>query len=172
MTRVLEQCEVNMATHVSDINAMGQRIAELESERAILAEQTQFQTTWLKENYAKAYQDLDAVLSHSGHNNLRQRIRYVEGLKTQILALKKEGFECSRERDRFKHSVGLLKSELDAYKEVNDVEEFRASRSAFARRNTLGRGETRARLAKKGAAVVGRALDDALRTQHMSIVDE
>ncbi|KAJ2500432.1 hypothetical protein GGH96_002760 [Coemansia sp. RSA 1972] len=167
MTRVLEQCEVNMATHVEDINTMGQRIAELETERAILAEQTQFQVSWLKENYSKAYQDLDVVLNHSGHSNLRQRIRYVESLKTQILALKKEGFECSRDRDRLKHRVGMLKSELDAYKEVNDVGEFRA-KSAFAR-NTEGRTETRARLGKKGAAVVSRALDDALRTQHMSI---
>ncbi|KAJ1857161.1 hypothetical protein GGH12_002003 [Coemansia sp. RSA 1822] len=181
MTRVLEQCEVNMATHVEDINTMGQRIAELESERAILAEQTQFQISWLKENYSKAYQDLDVVLNNSnGHGNLRQRIRYVESLKTQILALKKESFECSRDRDRYKHHVGLLKSELDAYKEVNDVESFKASRSAYARRNkSVGRrmAETpadshRAALGKKGAAVVSRALDDARRTQQMSIVDE
>ncbi|KAJ2828538.1 hypothetical protein IWW50_001334 [Coemansia erecta] len=189
MTRVLEQCEVNMATHVEDINSMGQHIAELESERAILAEQTQFQISWLKENYSKAYQDLDVVLNNEGgHSNLRQRIRYVESLKNQILALKKESFECSRDRDRFRHHVNLLKSELDAYKEVNDVESFRARSRAYGRttarrnksvsRKTLGAGaepaadSQRSALSRKGAVAVSRALEDARSQQQMAIMDE
>ncbi|KAJ2359480.1 hypothetical protein GGF43_000099 [Coemansia sp. RSA 2618] len=189
MTRVLEQCEVNMATHVEDINSMGQHIAELESERAILAEQTQFQISWLKENYLKAYQDLDVVLNNEGgHSNLRQRIRYVESLKNQILALKKESFECSRDRDRFRHHVNLLKSELDAYKEVNDVESFRARSRAYGRttarrnksvsRKTLGAGaepaadSQRSALSRKGAVAVSRALEDARSQQQMAIMDE
>ncbi|KAJ2384622.1 hypothetical protein H4S02_004731, partial [Coemansia sp. RSA 2611] len=191
MTRVLEQCEVNMATHVEEMNNMGQRIAELESERAILAEQTQFQINWLKENYSKAYQDLDIVLNNEGgHGNLRQRIRYVESLKTQILGLKKESFEFARDRDRYKHRVNLFKSELDAYKEVKDVETYRArthvhSRLAVRRnksvgRRTLGAGaepagdSQRSALGKKGAAVVSRALEEARRHRQpqMTVVDE
>ncbi|KAJ2160759.1 hypothetical protein GGF46_002005 [Coemansia sp. RSA 552] len=192
MTRLLEQCEVDMATHVEDINRMSQHIAELESERAIMAEQTQFQINWLKENYSKVYQDLDGILnsgsSAGGHNNLRQRIRYVENLKAQILALKKEGFESSRDRDRFKYQVGLLKSELNAYKEVSDADAMRGrsrarGRSVSQRNRSVGRkpqtaesgGDSqRSALGRKGAAVVSKALEQArqLRQQQMTVVDE
>ncbi|KAJ2851956.1 hypothetical protein IWW36_000729 [Coemansia brasiliensis] len=181
MTRLLEQCEVDMATNVQEINQMGQRIAELESERAILAEQSQFQIAWLKENYSKAYRDLDIVLNNDGgHSNLRQRIRYVESLKTQILGLKKESFEYARDRDRFKHQVQLLKSELNAYKEVGDVDASRVrsrmysqtTAAAAARRNKPANDtQSRSTLGKRGAEVVSKALDDArqLRLQQMTI---
>ncbi|KAJ1880134.1 hypothetical protein LPJ57_002433 [Coemansia sp. RSA 486] len=126
LRQLVEECESNMATQVDQIQHMRQHIAEVESERAILAEQSQFQINWLKEHHAMAYKDLDMVLNNNGgHTNLRQRIKYVENLKSQILTLKKENFDCSRERDRFKYHVNLLKSELDAYKEVNDVELLR-----------------------------------------------
>ncbi|KAJ1748656.1 hypothetical protein LPJ78_003852 [Coemansia sp. RSA 989] len=181
MSRLLEQCEVDMATNVQEINQMGQRIAELESERAILAEQSQFQIAWLKENYSKAYRDLDIVLNNDGgHSNLRQRIRYVESLKTQILGLKKESFEYARDRDRFKHQVQLLKSELNAYKEVGDASRVRSrvysqtTAAAAARRNqSAHNAQHMSALGKRGAEVVGKALDDArqLRLQQMSIED-
>ncbi|KAJ2083334.1 hypothetical protein H4R24_000894 [Coemansia sp. RSA 988] len=189
MTKVLEQCEVNMATQVSHINTMSQRVAELESERAIMAEQTQFQINWLKENYSKAYQDLDSVLNNgSGHGNLRQRIKYVENLRTQILSLKKENFESARDRDRYKHHVSMLKSELNAYKEVGEADAYKvrshvrgrpiSRRGKSVSRRTLGAdaGEEsqRAALERKGAAVASRALEEArqLRQQQMAIVDE
>ncbi|KAJ2748602.1 hypothetical protein IWQ56_007418, partial [Coemansia nantahalensis] len=183
MTRVLEQCEVDMAAHVEQISAMGQHIAELESDRAIMAEQTQFQIAWLKENYAKAYQDLDAALNGNGgggggHNNLRQRIRYVESLKTQILALKRECLEAARDRDRFRHSAALLKSELGAYKEVSGAEALRSrvparARSVARRPDAASAADgPRSALARKGAAVARRALDDARQHQQMAVVDE
>ncbi|KAJ2798047.1 hypothetical protein H4R20_004964, partial [Coemansia guatemalensis] len=190
MTKVLEQCEVNMATQVSHINSMSQRVAELESERAIMAEQTQFQINWLKENYSKAYQDLDSVLNNGGggHGNLRQRIKYVENLRAQILNLKKENFESARDRDRYKHHVSMLKSELNAYKEVSDADAYRvrshvrgrpaSRRDKAANRKTLGAdaGEVseRSALERKGAAVASKALEEArqLRQQQMAIVDE
>ncbi|KAJ2613222.1 hypothetical protein H4S08_002341 [Coemansia sp. RSA 1365] len=186
MTKVLEQCEVNMATQVSHINSMSQRVAELESERAIMSEQTQFQINWLKENYSKAYQDLDSVLNNgSGHGNLRQRIKYVENLRAQILNLKKENFESARDRDRYKHHVSMLKSELDAYKEVNDADAYRVRTHVRGRpkfRNdksvsgkTIAAEESqRSALERKGAAVASRALEEArqLRQQQMAIVDE
>ncbi|KAJ1826768.1 hypothetical protein LPJ56_002014, partial [Coemansia sp. RSA 2599] len=126
LRQVLEQSEADMASQVDQIHQMRQHIAEVEGERAILAEQSQFQINWLKEHHAMAYKDLDMVLNNNGgHTNLRQRIKYVENLKAQILALKKENFDCSRERDRYRHHVNLLKSELDAYKEVKDVELLR-----------------------------------------------
>ncbi|KAJ1793857.1 hypothetical protein LPJ59_004664, partial [Coemansia sp. RSA 2399] len=126
MNQILEQCEVDMTAQVDQIGRMRQYIAEIESERAILAEQSQFQINWLRENYTMAYNELDSVLNNNGgHTNLRQRIRYVETLKTQILTLKKENFECTRDRDRLKHNVNLLKSELDAYKEVSEAEALR-----------------------------------------------
>ncbi|KAJ1735869.1 hypothetical protein LPJ61_000313 [Coemansia biformis] len=191
MNRVLEQCEVDMAAQVEQISAMGQFIAELESERAIMAEQTRFQINWLKENYSKAYQDLDTVLSNGGgHSNLQQRIRYVESLKTQILTLKRECFEASRDRDRFRHNVSLLKSELGAYKEVSDVDAARsriqargrptAQRSGSVSRRALGAGTepaadaSRTALGMKGAAVARKALEDARQLQHqqMTVADE
>ncbi|KAJ1902050.1 hypothetical protein LPJ66_000299 [Kickxella alabastrina] len=137
MNQVLEQCEGDMASQVDDITQMHQYIVEIEGERAVMAEQSQFQINWLKENYTTAYRDLDNVLSNNGggHNNLRQRIKYVEGLKSQILALKKENFEYLRERNRYKQHVVLLKSELDAYKEVGDAESIH-SRALHTRRQT------------------------------------
>ncbi|KAJ2689554.1 hypothetical protein IWW39_001358 [Coemansia spiralis] len=118
---ILDQSEVNMAEHVDTIGSLRQHIAEVECERAIMAEEKDFQITWLKDNYAQAYRGLESVLSGGGgHTNLNQRIRYVNGLKAQILALKKEVVECARDRDRHGHHVRLLKSELDAYKEINE----------------------------------------------------
>ncbi|KAJ2043397.1 hypothetical protein H4S04_006782 [Coemansia sp. S16] len=117
---ILDQSEVDMAEQVDTINSLRQHIAEVEAERAIMAEKTDFQIAWLKDNYSQAYRGLEAVLTGGGHTNLGQRIRYVNGLKTQILALKKEVVECTRDRDRHSHHVRLLKSELDAYKEVNE----------------------------------------------------
>ncbi|KAJ2709833.1 hypothetical protein H4R19_004047 [Coemansia spiralis] len=172
MARVLEQCEVDMSAQVEQISDMGQHIAELESDRAIMAEQTQFQITWLKENYSKAYQDLDSVLSGTGggHNNLRQRIRYVESLKSQIVALKRECLEASRDRDRFRHSANLLKSELGAYKEVGGADALRPRVQARAR--SAMAPAPRSALGRKGAAVARRALEDARLHQQMTVVDE
>ncbi|KAJ2785537.1 hypothetical protein H4R18_000482 [Coemansia javaensis] len=186
MTRVLEQCEVDMAAQVEQISSMSQHIAELESERAIMAEQTQFQISWLKENYSKAYQDLDSVLSNGGgHSNLRQRIRYVESLKSQILALKRECLEASRERDRHRHAAALLRSELEAYKEVSDADALQAQRGTargwaapHSARPTgaaaAAAAERRAALGRKGAAVARSALDDAqqLQKRQMAVVDD
>ncbi|KAJ2886201.1 hypothetical protein FB639_001627 [Coemansia asiatica] len=139
LRQVLEQCESDMASQVDQILQMRQHIAEVESERAILAEQSQFQINWLKEHHAMAYKDLDMVLNNNGgHTNLRQRIKYVENLKSQIMSLKKENFDCSRERDRYKYHVNLLKSELDAYKEVNDVELLRG-KSRLVRGRSVSR---------------------------------
>ncbi|KAJ1964613.1 hypothetical protein GGI12_001318 [Dipsacomyces acuminosporus] len=187
--QVLEQCEVDMATQVDQINSMRQYIAEVESEQAILAEQSQFQINWLKENYASAYRDLDAVLSNNGgHANLRQRIKYVENLKTQILALKRENFDFSRDRDRYKHQVRLLKSELDAYKEVSDMDAFRSrsrvrGRSAAHRTKSTTRGKAsphadangelhRTALEKRGASIVARAMDEARQRGQMGVADD
>lgn len=126
MRQVLDQCEVDMATQVDSINSLRQYVAEVESERAVLAEQANFQINWLKEHHAMAYEDLDRVLNNNGgHANLRQRIRYVETLKQQLIALKKENYEYVRERDRYKHRVAVLKSELDAYKEVSEADAMR-----------------------------------------------
>ncbi|KAJ1988452.1 hypothetical protein GGI26_005590 [Coemansia sp. RSA 1358] len=192
--KVLEQCEVDMAAQVEQINRMRQYIAEVEGERAILAEQSQFQINWLKENYAMAYKDLDIVLNNNGgHTNLKQRIKYVENLKTQILGLKKENFEYSRDCDRLKHTVSLLKSELDAYKEVNDVDAFRArsrvrgqaalNRSKSAGRKTMAPGTAgaadsaaggqRSTLERRGAAIANKALEDARQLgQQMLVADD
>ncbi|KAI8318870.1 hypothetical protein GQ54DRAFT_280303 [Martensiomyces pterosporus] len=191
MHQVLSQCEIDMAAQVDQINSMRQYTAEVEGERAIMAEQSQFQISWLKENYAAAYRDLDAILSNNGgHTNLRQRIKYVESLKTQILTLKRENFDSSRDRDRFKHQVGLLKGELDAYKEVNDVEAFRSrsrvrGRSASRHAKSASRprqqqgaqadpngGTQRAALEKRGASVVARALEEARQRGQMRMVDD
>ncbi|KAJ1666292.1 hypothetical protein EV178_002403 [Coemansia sp. RSA 1646] len=193
MSQVLEQCEVDMTAQVDQIGRMRQYIAEIESERAILAEQSQFQINWLRENYTMAYNELDNVLNNNGgHTNLRQRIRYVETLKTQILTLKKENFECSRERDRLKHNVNLLKSELDAYKEVSDAEALRVrsrvrgrpvhgrsnARAAAGGRKTMGGADDadgqRSVLVRRGAAIASKALEEArqLSQRQMVVADD
>ncbi|KAJ2849224.1 hypothetical protein GGI22_005572, partial [Coemansia erecta] len=185
MNQVLEQCEVDMTAQVDQIGRMRQYIAEIESERAILAEQSQFQINWLRENYTMAYNELDSVLNNNGgHTNLRQRIRYVESLKTQILTLKKENFECTRDRDRLKHNVNLLKSELDAYKEVSEAEALRV-RSHVRGRPARGRGSRktmgpsdadaqRSVMMRRGAAIASKALEDArqLSQRQMVVADD
>ncbi|KAJ1955492.1 hypothetical protein EC988_001852, partial [Linderina pennispora] len=123
MHQMLEKCEVDMETHADEVEVMRRYLAEVEGERAIIAEQSQFQINWLKDNYAAAYHDLDAILSsNGGHTNLRQRIKYVDSLKNQILDLKKESFERGRERDKLQLQVESLRSELEAYREVVDVD--------------------------------------------------
>ncbi|KAJ2615294.1 hypothetical protein GGH99_000888 [Coemansia sp. RSA 1285] len=185
MHQVLEQCEADMTAQVDQIGRMRQYIAEIESERAILAEQSQFQINWLRENYTMAYNELDSVLNNNGgHTNLRQRIRYVETLKTQILTLKKENFECTRERDRLKHSVTLLKSELDAYKEVSDADAMRArsrvrglptpGRARRAQKTAAASNAHRSVLEKRGAALASKALEEArqLSQRQMVVADD
>ncbi|KAJ2642500.1 hypothetical protein GGF44_001634, partial [Coemansia sp. RSA 1694] len=119
---ILEQSEINMALHVEELTSLRQHVSEVEADRAIMAEKTDFQIAWLKDNFAQAYRGLELALEGSGggHTNLGQRIKYVNALKTQILQLKKEIVECTRDRDRYGHHVRLLKSELDAYREVNE----------------------------------------------------
>ncbi|KAJ2724494.1 hypothetical protein GGI07_001925 [Coemansia sp. Benny D115] len=147
--QVLDQKEADAASSKDDMHRLRNQLLELEGEQAVMAEKLQFQNNWLKENHAMAFRDLESMLNNNGgHTNLRQRIRYVESLKTQIVALKKENFECSRERDRFKHHVGLLRSELDAYKEVKDVDALRAA-------NRRVRGQPVSRQAKNGAVAGG-----------------
>ncbi|KAJ1941653.1 hypothetical protein FBU59_003441, partial [Linderina macrospora] len=134
MKELLEQCEVDMETHVDEIEVMRRYLAEVEGERAIIAEQSQFQINWLKDNYAAAYHDLDAILSNNGgHTNLRQRIKYVDSLKNQILDLKKESFEGGREREKLRYQMDALRGELEAYREVVDVEAVQPKSRLYSR---------------------------------------
>ncbi|KAJ2891146.1 hypothetical protein IWW38_003745, partial [Coemansia aciculifera] len=126
----LEEYEVNMRAHVEAIDRLRRQLVEVESDRAIMAENADFRSAWLKDNYAQAYRGLMAALQESGDRHaasLGQRIKYVHALKSQILVLKQELAECTRDRDRFGHHVRLLKSELDAYREVgeDDAKEIR-----------------------------------------------
>ncbi|KAJ1721544.1 hypothetical protein LPJ53_003947 [Coemansia erecta] len=146
---LLEQCEAEMSRQTDQVRSLRGQLAECEAERALAAEHAQFQITWLKEHHALAYRDLDLVLSSSGggHTNMKQRIRYVEALKTQLLAVKKDRDEALREMERLRHALRTARGELEAYREVRDADAggpvgvarlYRAQRPAKGRQQAAG----------------------------------
>ncbi|KAJ1674351.1 hypothetical protein EV182_003454 [Spiromyces aspiralis] len=121
----LESSEKEMAELVEEVRELQQTAYEAESEKNAMAERLKWQIDWLKSNYALAYQEMNRLMTDNsqlaGHQNLRQKIRYVERLKEENIDLRREKMTLAKARDEWRSKASQLERELEAYKAVEVV---------------------------------------------------
>ena len=119
---MLEQSERDMTELVDEVRNLQQLVYEADTEKNVMAEQMNWQVEWLKSNYTLAYQEMNKMLNTNaqlaGHQNIRQKIRYVQQLKEDNIALKREKLVLAKARDGFCRKVDQLERELEAYKVI------------------------------------------------------
>ncbi|KAL1914855.1 uncharacterized protein VTP21DRAFT_7947 [Calcarisporiella thermophila] len=118
---VVQEAREQQDRAIADMASLYEQLQSSEAQRAEM-EELENKVHLLMEKYSLVDGELSKLnglnAQLAGHQNLRQRIRYVSKLKEENLRLKKENLELGRAKDQSRIRIMQLERELEAYKAV------------------------------------------------------
>ncbi|KAJ1650510.1 hypothetical protein IWQ61_008703, partial [Dispira simplex] len=117
-----DEYKAQFETLTTLVESLRAQVFESEAAQEELANQMEHQVQFLQKNYNAAYKDmvkaqgLNAQLA--GHNNLKQKIKYITQLKEENQTLKRNELILEKTRDTLRRRVMHLERDLEAYQAV------------------------------------------------------